>query len=85
MAIFSHAMVVGNLITIMATIDVWWHYDYWTLFWVTCVCPFLDKCSCLYVYMFEATMAVSNDITTHKIMAILLDAFQVWLLSFITN
>ena len=57
---FSHPMVLGNLITITTTIDVWCHYDCCTFIWVTCACPFLERCSNLYVHMFEATMAMTN-------------------------
>ena len=56
---------VGNLTTIMATIDVWWQYDSCTLLWVTCPCQFLERCSSLYIHPFEATIAMSNVHNTH--------------------
>ena len=59
--VFSHLVMVGNLTTITATIDhVWWQYDYYTLFRVTCPCPFLQRCFSLYVHPFKATMNMSN-------------------------
>lgn len=61
MAVFSYLVVVGNLTTTTTAIGVWWNYDYCTLFWVNCPCPSLEwSSSLIYVYMFKATLAMSN-------------------------
>ena len=81
--VFPRLVVVGNLTAI--TIDVWWQYDYCTLFWKMCPCLFLERCSNLYVHPFKATMAMSNIHNTQSFQRISLDALQVWPAFFITS
>lgn len=60
MAVFSHHAAVGNLTTITTAVNVWWQYEYCTLFWMTCLCSSLTRSSSLYIHPFEAIMAMSN-------------------------